>query len=72
MTTTYLATSAVAQRLGLAPETIRSYVKKGMLPEPDAILDDCGLMPRGWLPSTLDAWQASRPRPRITAPTSSK
>lgn len=72
MTTTYLATSAVAQRLGLSPETIRAYIKRGMLPEPDAILDDRGRMLRGWLPATIDAWQASRPRPRITAPTCSK
>lgn len=68
MTTTYLATSAVAQRLGLAPATIRSYIKKGMMPEPDAILDDRGRMLRGWLPTTIDAWQASRPRPRRATP----
>jgi predicted DNA-binding transcriptional regulator AlpA len=65
----YLAVSAVAKRLGIAPITIYGYIKKGLFPAPDAILDDGTRRPRGWLPETIDAWSAQRPRkPRVTPP----
>ncbi|MDO5700517.1 MAG: transcriptional regulator [Bowdeniella nasicola] len=58
----YLTRTDIAARLGLKPSTIASYAKKGMLPPPDALV---GLGQRGtygWLPETVDAWQAARPR----------
>lgn len=67
----YLDMPGVARHLGLSPATIRAYRHEGTLPEPDAIT---GSMP-GWLPETIDTWQANRPgqgagggRPRKDAP----
>lgn len=64
----FLGRSQVAERLGLADGTISSYIGKGMLPEPDAIIGTPQRPTYGWLPETIDTWQASRPgkggRPR--------
>ena len=48
----------VAERLGLSYATVRRYRSQDeSFPEPDALL---GQSP-GWLPETVDRWQASRP-----------
>ena len=48
----------VAERLGLGYATVRRYRSQdATFPEPDATL---GQSP-GWLPETIDAWQAARP-----------
>lgn len=57
----YLGTAAVAQRVGLTVPTIRSYILKGLMPTPDAIITTPSGPLRGWAPETIDAWQASRP-----------
>lgn len=39
--------------LGVKPDTLNRY----NLPEPDAMIGRA----RGWLPETIEAWNASRP-----------
>ena len=51
--TVYLSTSEFAARIGVKPDTLNRY----KLPEPDAMIGRT----RGWLPETVDAWNASRP-----------
>lgn len=53
MTTRYLSRAEFAARVGLAVGTLSRY----KLPEPDALVGTT----RGWLPATVDAWQAARP-----------
>lgn len=51
--TTYLTASEFAARIGVKTDTLNRYT----LPEPDAMIGRT----RGWLPETVDAWNASRP-----------
>ncbi|WP_373202702.1 hypothetical protein [Mycobacterium marinum] len=60
----YLSLSQVEQRLGLAPKSL----SKVRLPAPDAVVGPVngdGSLPRGtvrgWLPETIDEWNAARP-----------
>ena len=57
----YLSLADFANRVGIARNTIGVYSTRGKLPEPDAIIGIEGSSVRGWLPETVDAWQASRP-----------
>lgn len=50
---TYLSRSELAERIGVAVGTLSRY----KLPEPDAKIGTT----RGWLPETIDAWNAGRP-----------
>ena len=50
----YLSRPEVAERIGVKPDTLNRY----KLPEPDAQI---GARQLGWLPETIDAWNASRP-----------
>ncbi|MFC0266337.1 hypothetical protein [Alloscardovia macacae] len=56
----YLSLSDIAERIGVKSTSMSLY----KLPEPDARIGRT----RGWLPETIDAWQATRPghggRPR--------
>ncbi|OXN01436.1 helix-turn-helix transcriptional regulator [Bifidobacterium vansinderenii] len=56
----YLSLTEVAERLGITKGALARY----RLPEPDAMVGRA----RGWLPSTIDEWNAARPghggRPR--------
>lgn len=61
MTVEYLGAAAVAERTGLAGTTIRSYIRKGLMPDADVIITTPSGPLRGWAPETIDAWQASRP-----------
>lgn len=61
MPTEYLGTAAVAERVGLAVPTIRSYIRKGLLPDADVIISTPSGPLRGWSPETIDQWQRSRP-----------
>jgi hypothetical protein len=51
--TRYLSRKDVAERLNVKPATLSRY----NLPEPDATIGDV----RGWLPHTIDVWDAARP-----------
>ncbi|MGN7133880.1 transcriptional regulator [Rhodococcoides corynebacterioides] len=53
---TYLSRGEIAERLGVTLDTIKGYDKKRMLPEPDAMVG----RNQGWLPLTIDTWQAER------------
>ena len=50
----YLSRPEVAERIGVKPDTLNRY----KLPEADAQI---GARQLGWLPSTIDAWNAARP-----------
>lgn len=61
----YLSLRQFAERIGTPKDPTLSKVK---LPEPDAIIgpvNEDGSIPRGtirgWLPATVDEWQANRP-----------
>lgn len=53
MTTRYLSLTEVAARLGITTGALAGY----KLPEPDALIGRT----RGWLPETIDEWNAARP-----------
>lgn len=57
----YLGAQAFAARVGLSVNTIRSYLTKGLLPDPDAVIVTASGELRGWLPDTIDQWAGSRP-----------
>ena len=67
MATLYLGRAEVAQRIGVKPSTLSRY----KLPEPDAYTGAGSRAVRGWLPETIDAWNAARPgkggRPKAKA-----
>lgn len=49
----YLSLKELAARINVQPATAAKYD----LPEPDALTGEV----RGWLPETVDAWNAARP-----------
>ncbi|AUV60784.1 DNA binding protein [Mycobacterium phage Rem711] len=62
--TRYLNQAEFAERIGVAPSSLSRY----KLPAPDVIVgpvNEDGSLPRGtvrgWLPATIDEWNASRP-----------
>ncbi|SPT53500.1 Uncharacterised protein [Actinomyces bovis] len=57
----YLGLSALAERAGISRNTASSYAAGGYLPPPDALIIEGAREVRGWLPSTVDQWLASRP-----------
>lgn len=58
----YLSLGEFAARSGHTLNTMKSYLRKGYLPEPDAIVG----RNRGWHPDTVERWIATRPRRRST------
>lgn len=50
----YLSRPEVAARIGVKPDTLNRY----LLPPADAQI---GARQLGWLPETIDAWNAARP-----------
>ena len=71
MTRHYLSASDFAKRIDITQQTLTTYFKDGRLPEPDVAIGSGHGIRYGWLPETVDAWQASRPgkggRPRKTS-----
>lgn len=53
MTIKYMSVSDVANKLGISKAAVSTY----KLPEPDAYVGKA----RGWLPGTIDQWNANRP-----------
>ena len=62
MTRMYMGVSAIAEKTGLTVNTIKSYIFKGMLPEPDAIIHSPTGQSRGWEEKTIDRWIRERGR----------
>ncbi|WP_257881339.1 transcriptional regulator [Gordonia terrae] len=52
----YLSLIEFAEQAGLTLSTMKSYLRKGMLPEPDAQVG----RNRGWDPETVAEWIAER------------
>ena len=61
MTREYLGTADFAARAGLAGSTIRSYIRKELLPPADVVITTPSGPLRGWAPETIDSWLTSRP-----------
>ena len=59
MTIEYLSVTDVSKRLGISTAAVSAY----KLPQPDALIGRT----RGWLPETIDRWNARRPGRRRTA-----
>lgn len=55
----YLSRTELAERIGVKVATLSRY----KLPEPDVIIGASGRGTMGWLPETVDAWNAARPGP---------
>lgn len=53
----YLSRSDFAARIGVQVDTLNRY----QLPPPDVIIGLGGRGTRGWLPETVDRWNAARP-----------
>lgn len=60
----YLSSAQLAERIGVTASALGRY----KLPAPDAVIgpvNDDGSIPRGsfrgWLPKTIDEWNANRP-----------
>ena len=53
----YLTTADIAERLGIAAQTVRVYKTRGTLPPPDAHAGQSPL----WREETINAWEAARP-----------
>ncbi|WP_280499005.1 XRE family transcriptional regulator [Nocardia cyriacigeorgica] len=53
----YLGMKAFAERVGLSKRTLEGY----KLPPEDAVIEVGDRPVRGWLPETIDAWNARRP-----------
>ena len=51
----------IAAHIGVQPDTVKSYRRQGVLPEPD-VVTVLG-QPR-WYEDTIRAWSARRPRNR--------
>ncbi|MGM5069836.1 XRE family transcriptional regulator [Rhodococcus qingshengii] len=49
----YLSATQFAERIGVQPGALSRY----KMPEPDAYIGKT----RGWLPETVDEWNANRP-----------
>lgn len=56
----YLGLAGFAERINVTVGTLNRYSVEGRLPEPDALIVSDDRMVRGWLPGTVDAWQAGR------------
>lgn len=57
MTIRYLSRGEIAELLGISLDTLKGYDKRGLLPEPDALVG----RNQGWLESTVTEWNNSRP-----------
>lgn len=64
MTNVYLGTAGFSAVTGLAHNTIMAYRSRGVLPAPDAIVQEGGVDTWGWYPETIERWMRERPRKR--------
>ena len=61
MTPKYLGIPAFAEYVGLKVATIRGYLTKNMLPEPDIIFVTIQGESLGWHIDTVERWMNNRP-----------
>ena len=61
MTITYMGMNSIAIHTGLSVNTLKSYLRKDLLPAPDAVIESPSGQIRGWTQETIDEWLASRP-----------
>lgn len=61
MTPKYLGIPAFAEHVGLKVATIRGYLTKNMLPEPDIIFVTIQGEALGWHIDTVEYWMNNRP-----------
>lgn len=61
MTPKYLGISAFAKHVGLKDSTVRSYLAKDMLPEPDIYFLTHQGERLGWSINTVEHWMNNRP-----------
>lgn len=61
MTITYMGMNSIALHTGLSVNTVKSYLRKGLLPAPDAVIESPSGQIRGWTQETIDDWMSSRP-----------
>ena len=64
MTNTYLGTAGFAALAGLSHNTVMAYRSRGVLPTPDAIVQEGGVDTWGWSHETIERWMRERPRKR--------
>lgn len=64
MTNVYLGTAGFSLITGLAHNTVMAYRSRGVLPAPDAIVQEGGVDTWGWYPETIERWMRERPRKR--------
>jgi hypothetical protein len=58
---TFLSVPEAAQHVGLAVDTVRKYMVKGLFPAPDAVIGATQAnVARGWRVETLDHWMNHR------------
>ena len=61
MTITYMGMNSIAIHTRLSVNTLKSYLRKGLLPAPDAVIECPSGQIRGWTRETIDDWMSSRP-----------
>ena len=61
MTPEYLSVSGFAKHVGLVDDTIQSYYKKGLLPEPDIYYIMRNGRRPAWTIDAIEHWLANRP-----------
>lgn len=64
MTNVFLGTAGFSAITGLAHNTVMAYRSRGVLPAPDAIVQEVGVDTWGWYPETIERWMRERPRKR--------
>lgn len=64
MTNIYLGTAGFANLAGLSHNTVMAYRSRGVLPAPDAIVQEDGVDTWGWHPETIERWRRERPLKR--------
>jgi len=60
------STEDVAVYLDISTSTIRAYVARHQMPQPDRYIGRTRL----WRPATIQTWHSGRPRPRGVTPAS--
>jgi hypothetical protein len=61
LTSKYLNIGAFAEHVGLKGSTLRNYLAKDMLPEPDITLVTIHGEHLGWSVETIEHWKNNRP-----------